>query len=88
MELYEYMKKAELDYPNGYADYIAKNPDDTPEAWELNLEMCNNREMVVNKFWIIKTFADMAEWDNNKLWTFLGWIDYEFNNIKEIRKGK
>lgn len=82
MELNEYIEQAERDYPNGYADYIAKYPEDTPEAWELNLELHDNREMVVNDFWIIKTFADMAEWDNNKMWTFLGWLEYNHNKTK------
>ena len=79
MTLNEYIAQAEQEYPNGYSDYIAKYPEDTPEAWELNLDMRENREIKVNDVLTIKSFKDMPNWDKNILWTFLGWVEYNFN---------
>ena len=76
------MKQAEREFPNGYADYIAKFPEDTPESWELNLDLYENQEMHITDFWTIKTFADMADWDNNRLWAFLGWLEFKHNKGK------
>lgn len=81
MTLDEYIAQAKRDYPNGYSDYIAAEPEDTPEAWDETLEMCKNKQMIINDSWVISSFADMPDWENEKLWTFLGWNEYNFSKF-------
>ena len=82
MNLNDYIAQAKKDYPNGYSDYIAKNPEDTPEVWELNLDMRENREIRVNDVITIRSFKDMPNWDNNILWALIGSVEYQFNKLK------
>ena len=82
MELKDYITQAEQEYPNGYADYIKKYPNDTPEIWQAILEATPEKVIKYNDNLNINSFLDMAEWDNNKLWTVLGTVEYNYKTNK------
>jgi hypothetical protein len=79
MTMADYIAQAEREFPNGYSDYITKCPSDTLEIWEDVLQNIYGGEIKVNDNFIVKSFSDMASWDNNKLWVFLAHIDYNAN---------
>lgn len=79
MEITSYIEQAKVTYPNGYADYITKYPQDTPISWNDIFDIGYSKEVKVGEFFTITDFSDMDTWSNEKLWTFLGWIEYNSN---------
>ena len=74
MDLGDYIKQAQVKYPNGYADYSVANPEDTPDSWNELLGLPFSGEVKVADIFTITDFSDMPDWSREKLWTFLGWI--------------
>jgi hypothetical protein len=79
MELNDYIQQAREQYPNGYSDYINKYPTDTIDLW---LSIYKDTEREVNGFLYNKSeLSIMDMWDKDKLWTFLGEIEYYASQI-------
>lgn len=79
MGINEYIQQAREDYPNGYSDYINKYPTDTVDVW---VRIYKDREIEVNGFlYNASELSIMDMWENDKLWTFLGNVEYVSNQI-------
>jgi flavorubredoxin len=78
MELNDYINQAQQRYPNGYADYYKENGDET-DYW-FNEYKENNRSYEANGYLFnYEEMAMMDTWSNEKFWTFVANIDYNFN---------
>jgi hypothetical protein len=83
MELNDYISKAKQDFPNGFSDYIKEHGDKT--EWWFQFYKRNNLVEQINGYTFdYSEMAMMSHWDNEKWWTFMGNVDYDFD--KEYNK--
>lgn len=81
MRIEAYITQAKEDYPSGYSDYISKYPNETPDRWAMSYED-GRVETVKGYSFEVKDILEMDKWDNDRFWTFMGFVDYNYYNNK------
>ena len=78
LQLQEFIIKAKHDFPNGFQDYVEQNGDKT--NWWVKHYKSNNLVEEINGYRFDHLeMAKMSQWDNEKWWTFMGYVDFEFH---------